>query len=154
MRRTIFFCLLVASIAGATYLILFSMGQENLDHLKFVVETVRDGDWKWSKLDAETLFTYGLFAFLFVDGVLLLALGVMAITTMFRFERVYRFYVTSWWYLIASILMTGALIYRATSADIGFGEYISSMPWEYYWPLATALILVIFGLVFKRSENK
>jgi len=154
MRRTIFFCLLVASIAGAAYLMLFSMGQENFDHLRYVIETIRDGDWKWDSFDGETFFTYGLIAFLFIDAVLILALVVMALTTMFRFERVYRFYVTAWWYLIAALIMTASLVYRASSADIGFREYVGSMPWEYYWPLASALILVVFGLLSKRSESK
>lgn len=152
MKRAIFFILLIAGMGAASYLLLFQC--DFLDVLKNAFELVKKGDWKWSEFNAFTVQIYGVTAFLFIVGVLFLALLIMALTTLFRFDRIHRFYATASWYLFAAILFTGAVVYVILQGDIEFMDALKDMPWEYYVPIGSALVLNIVGFILKKTERK
>jgi hypothetical protein len=156
MKRLVYFLLLVGGIGAASYLVLFTeygfIGGTGLDYLKDVLEVVKNGDWEWTKFDILTIFTYGLVAFLFINAVLILALLIMAVTTLLRFGRVYRFYATFWWFLLSALVFTGVTAYVLVDSG-SFMDALKEVPWEFYVPIAVAFVMVVIGVVFKKSER-
>ena len=152
MKRLIFFFLILGSIAASSYLLLFSDSKALFELLKLAFEGIKAGTWKWSNLNFLTVFTYALTIFLFINAVLLISLLVMAFTTLFRFERVYRFYATATWYLIGAAIFTAGVVYMMLKSGVPVGEYLKSMPWYYYTPLGSAVVLFVLALIFKRDR--
>ena len=135
MKRLIYFLLLVGGMGATSYFLLFSNEIEYLKLLEEVFNLVRSGDWDWATFNVFTIHVYGISLFFFIVGVLFLALLIMALTTLFRFDRVHRFYATAVWYLIAALIFTGTIIYTLTQSSMEFMDALSEMPWEYYVPI-------------------
>jgi len=151
MKRIIYFLLIVVGMGAAMYLLLFSC--DLLDTLKDTFDLIKGGDWKWTTFNEYTVFVYGLAMFLFIVVVLFLALVVMALTTLCRFDRVHRFYATAVWYLIAAMFFTGAVVYTLFQGELSFSDALNDLPWEYYVPIGSAVVLMIVGFIFKKTER-
>jgi hypothetical protein len=157
MKRLIFFLLLVGVISCVSCLLLFDGGSSGLDVLKGAFESIKAGTWQWGSFNANAIYVYGLFVFFLINAVLLLSLLVMALTTLFHFNRVYRFYATMWWFLFSAIVFTGVYVYYlfefARVGNVNVAELFKSVSWIVYTPLGSAIALVIIGMIFKKTEN-
>lgn len=162
MKRLIFYFLLLGCIAGSSLLILFlgfgvtgssASGATMFDYLQAVFEMVKNGTWPWSNFSAAAVFTYTLVLFLFINVVLLFSLLVMALTTLFKFEKVYRFYATATWYLISSIIFTAGVAYLIVQASGSFLDVLKTMPWEFFMPLISSVILVVLGAILREGRD-
>jgi len=159
MKRLIFFFLLVGAIVATCCLLLFSVEYSlfgdttGFEHLKEVITSIKDGAWKWSSFGAPNVFTYGFVLLLFINAVVLLSLLVMALTTLLKFNRVYRFYATTSWLLLAAFLFTGTIVYLLIDAGSASASVFKELPWQFYVPLVSSIALMITGAILKRSER-
>lgn len=151
MKRLIYFLLLLAGMGAAVCLLLFKC--DYLQDLKAVFNLVKAGTWSWSDFSAYTVWIYGLVAYLFIVAILVLSLLIMSLTTLFKFSRIHRFYATGWWYLIAALMFTGAVVFSLIQGNGAFMDNLKDMPWEWYVPLGSALVLFIVGIVLKKTER-
>jgi len=164
MKRLIFFFLLIASIAGVSCMLLFmpfdipgvtKVGDTLFEHLKYAFELIKGGLWNWSSTTDSVIFTYGLVLFLFVNAVLLISLLVMALTTLFKFEKVYRFYSTATWFLVSGIIFTGVVVYTAiaTAGGAAFMDIVKVQPWQLFVPFVASIALLVLGLIFRERND-
>jgi len=160
MRRFIFFILILLSIGATACLLILGIPGGVLDapsltsyqYIEVVFNMIKDGSWPWSSFNPTILFTYGYALFLFINAVLLLSLLVMALTTLFRFSKIYRFYSTVWWYLFAAIVFTGVNVYVVIDTGVNPLDFIKEF-WQFCIPLASAIVLIIVGLILKKTER-
>jgi len=161
MRRLIFFILLLAVIGGTSCLLVFGVPGGVLDAppetafelLKGVFESIKGGTWPWSSFNLYTIFIYGYVLFLLINAVLLLSLLVMALTTLFRFSKIYRFFATVWWHFLAALVFTGVNVYLMLDAGGNFMDHLKELPWQFYMPLGSAIVLAILGIILKKTER-
>lgn len=161
MRRFLFFLLMLVAIAASVCLLVLGIpslldapAATAFDYLKSVFELVKSGNWQWETFNSATIFTYGYVLFLLVNAVLLLSLLVMALTTLFRLSKVYRFYSTVWWYFFAALVFTGVNAYAVISAGGDIMDNVLALPWQFFVPIGSAVVLAIIGIVFKVTERK
>jgi len=165
MRRLILFVLLFVAIGAIGGLLVVGIpwiGVEmfeapaatHYDYIVSVFNTIRAGNWPWQTINAMTIFTYGYALYLLINAVLLLSILIMALTTFFRFSRVYRFFGTIWWYLASAIIFTGVNVYLMIDAGGNILDYTQELPWQFFLPIASALVITAVGLVLKFTERK
>jgi len=162
MRRIIFFILIVLVIGATSCLLVFGIPggvldapeATSLESLEVVFNKVKDNSWQWSEFSTYTVFTYGYVFFLFISSVLLLTLLVMALTTLFKFSKIHRFYAVKWWYLFAALVFTGVNVYLMIDAGGNFLTQVQALAWQFYLPIGTAVVLVILGIILKVTARK
>jgi len=161
MKRFIFFILMFLAIGASAWLLIIGIPgvldapvATSIDFFKGVYEQVSTGSWPWGTINSSIIFAYGYFLYVLINAILVLSLLVMALTTLFRFKRVYRFYSIIWWYLFAALVFTGVNVYMMIDGGGNIAEVFQALPWQFYLPIGSAVVLAILGIIFKVTERK
>jgi|GEM_PF-3453785 len=179
MKRFIFWSLMFAGVLVSTYVtvMLFATGSlfvnpfvpeltfndmipsaENLElcwlFLRYIVENIGD---LFQMPFVDVMPTYGFLLFLLINAYLMLSMLFALLFSLFRLRRVKRFYAGSVLFFVSALLLVGGfgyLVYELIDAGVAFGDVFSMFTWWFWVPIGMAWFLMIFALIFKKTERE
>jgi len=164
MKRYLFYILLLASIGGATFVVLM-MGEyikpvavfakDGFEIMKNFVESVVNGSFKF-KTDSAHIFIYGMALFIIINAAIVVTMILMWLISGFNLNRINRFYGISIWFFVSTLIMTAAYgwFYYDILQASGKSFSIADLSWYAYIPIATGIIAMVLGLVFKLTDKR
>ena len=100
---------------------------------------------------------YALFFFLLLNAGLLISLIALSFLCGFDYSRVKRFYRLSGYYFLSSLVLTAAWVWvhlKVTGEPWKDFDTYKVLIWMPIIPIGTALLSVVFGLLFAISSRR
>jgi hypothetical protein len=153
MKRTLFYLIFAAALAGSTAVILFipADGVKLWDRLdSALIQKIINGTFVFETY-ASCIFTYGIALFTLINAAILLTMLLIFLFSGFNLNKISKFYRITGWFLFSAILFSATYAWSLVSGSNSFN--ISDVPYIYYVPLAAAILSVIAAIVFRVTDK-